>query len=139
MTRADRFGPRRGVFAAVPRAHARIAGELAGDVDPRRLAARLRVPGVADEYGDLGRGHRRESGLVQQLGTPGKSTAGGPPLARCHSAVEHVRLAAAHLRHERLAPARCSRLARQATQHQAGVLAQRRVKQVREKNCSGFL
>ena len=44
-----------------------VAGELAGDVDPRRLPARLRVPGVADEHGDLRLGG---------LGQPG-FTAGG--------------------------------------------------------------
>ena len=39
--------------------HARIAGELTSNVDPRILTAWLRIPGVADEYCDFGNRRNR--------------------------------------------------------------------------------
>ena len=65
----DRLGAgRRGLRRRAERLDALVARELAGDVDPRRLAPRLRVPGVAHEDGDLRLGHGRDARFPHQVG-----------------------------------------------------------------------
>ncbi len=114
----DGFRSRRGILGRRPeRLHARVAGELAGDVDPRRFAARLRVPGVADEHCDLRRRDLGQPGFAQQVRHAGQPRRRRPGVGQVPQGGQHVRLAAAHLRDERLHRRGVIGLAGEATHH----------------------
>ncbi len=62
----DRIGPgRRGPRRRAERLDALVPPQLTGDVDPRRLVPRLRVPCVTHEDGDPGLGDGRDARLPQ--------------------------------------------------------------------------
>jgi hypothetical protein len=81
---------------------ARVAGELAGDVDPGCLSTRLRVPGVADEHRHLCLWRLGQSRLIQEVDHAGKRRCGRARVGQVPERGQHVRLAAAHLRHQHL-------------------------------------
>ena len=94
---ADRVGAGRSVLCRrAERRDALVAGKLAGDVNPRRLAPFAGVPCVPDKYRDLGGRNVAESGARQELRHDR-----GSRLSCCRIAVvkrrEGVRLAAAEL------------------------------------------
>jgi hypothetical protein len=69
---ADRFGTGRDSHSHGAEHHPFIAGDLAGEIDPRRLVPWLRVPGVVDEDPDA-RGRRvRQAGFAEQPRYPGQ-------------------------------------------------------------------
>ena len=99
----DRVRPRGGVHRRRPEhLHARVAGELAGDVDPGRLSTRLRVPGVADEHRDLCLWRLGQPRLTQEVAHAGKRRCGRARVGQVPERGQHVRLAATHLRDQRL-------------------------------------
>ena len=104
--------------------HARVAGELAGDVDPRRLPARLRVPGVADEHRHLCLGRLGQPSLAQEVAHAGKRRCGRARVGQVPERGQHVRLAAAHLRDQRLHRSGVLGFTGEATQHEARVVPQ---------------
>ena len=116
-----------------------VAGKLAGHVDPRGFPSGLRVPGIAHEDGHFGLGHVGQPGFVQEAGDARAAGHGRPAVGQVPKGGKHVRLAAAHLGDQGLDRRRILCLAGQSPQDQARVLHRARVKQVREKNSSGFL
>ena len=116
---------RRGLRRGTKRLDALVARELAGDVDPRRLAPRLRVPGVAHEHGDLRLGHRTDARFAHQVGDPVVAGYGVTVLRQVVQRGERVRLAAAELGDEREHRRRVVGSPGEPAQHHARVLAQR--------------
>ena len=122
----DRLGAgRRGLRRGPERLDALVARELAGDVDPRRLAARLRIPGVAHEDGDACLRTRGEPSLPQQVGDAAERSGLVPVLRQVIERSQRVRLAAAELRDEREHRRRVLGLAREPAQDHPGMFAQR--------------
>ena len=69
----QRLGSRRcGQRGGPERGDARIARQLASQIDPGRLPPRCRVPGVADEDPDTGSGSFRHPGIGQEIGYAGE-------------------------------------------------------------------
>ena len=121
----QRRGSRRrlpGIGAKRP--HPGIAGQLPGQVYPRRFVIFLRVPGRPHEHRYFRRRRLRESGINQQFAHPVVAAefpaAGGQVIERA----ERMRLAAAELRHQRHHRRGVGRPARQPPQHHAAMLAQ---------------
>ena len=99
-------------------------GELAGDVDPRSLAAGLRVPGVAHKDGHSGLragGEARFLNEVRHTRKPGRRFPGSREVVE---GGQRVRLAAAELGDQRQDRRSVVGLARQPAQNHAGVVAQ---------------
>ncbi len=123
---ADRFGAGRGRHrCGAEFLDALIAGDLAGEIDPRRLAPGLRVPGITDKHADARGRRRRQPGRPEQFRYPGPITGVRAGLGEMVERGERVGLAAAELRDQRQHRRSVSRLPRQAPQHHPGVLFER--------------
>ena len=115
------------VFAAAPSASTPfVAGELAGEVDPRRLAALAAGPRRCRRTPPtFAFGTSTTPASCSRSATPGSSAAAAPLLGQVVERGERVRLAAAELGDERQHRRGVVGPARQPAQHHPGVLAQR--------------
>ena len=66
-----------GLSSGPERGHALVARELAGEIDPRRLAAFRRIPCIAHEDADSRRGGFGYAGMAKQIGHARQDR--GPP------------------------------------------------------------
>jgi hypothetical protein len=101
----------------------RVARELSRDVDPRRFAPRLRVPGIAHEYRHLGSGHRGQAGAAHEIGDACVSGDGIAVSGQVVERRQRVRLAAAELGDERQDRRGVVRAPRQAAEDHPRMLA----------------
>jgi hypothetical protein len=99
---ADRFGAGRGLHRrSAERLDTLIAGDLAGEIDPRRLVLGLRVPGIADKHANACCRRRRQAGLAEELRYPRKAGGAGAGIGKVVECGEGMRLAAAELGDQR--------------------------------------
>ena len=114
-----------------------VAGQLAGEIDPRGLASFRRVPGIAHEDPDPGIGCFGKAGRGQQVGharqRPGPNACAGKMVERGQG----VGLSSAELGDEGEHRGGVLRPPGKAPKHHAHRSSRARVKQVREKNCDG--
>ena len=135
---AESLGARRGRRRIRPKQlDAPVAGELTGDVDPRRLAPLLRIPRVAHEDRHPRRRRGRQPRVAQKVGDLLHRSDG---LAGRHQVIQRrqgMGLAPAELRDQRHHRRRVGRLPGQAPQYHPRVLAQRPREARAREECLG--
>ena len=135
-----RMGARRGgKRGRAEGGHPRLSGQLACQVDPGRLPAISRVPGVADEYADAGGRSFGHPGFLQEIGHAGEIRGAGAGPGEVVEGGEGVGLAAAELGDQGQDRGRVSVRPDRRRSTMPVCSFRARVKQVREKNWAGSL